>query len=239
MNHTLPTLKAYLDLCRVSNLPTAWTNVLAAMLLATGAFHANEYLLLAFALSCFYLAGMSLNDLCDLEHDRVHRPGRPLPSGRVSTPGARLFTLVLFALGFLALALAPEMTGLVAGLALLAAIVAYDLRHKGNPLSVLIMAACRGLVFIVVGLALSGQLPPLLLAAAAVQFAWVVLVSLAARHENRRAAPYPFPLVPALIAGISLVDGLLMAALVAPGWLAAGLAGAGLTWAGQRHVRGD
>lgn len=239
MNHTLPTLKAYLDLCRVSNLPTVWTNVLAAMLLATGAFHANEYLLLAFALSCFYLAGMSLNDLCDLEHDRVHRPGRPLPSGRVSTPGARLFTLVLFALGFLALALAPEMTGLVAGLALLAAIVAYDLRHKGNPLSVLIMAACRGLVFIVVGLALSGQLPPLLLAAAAVQFAWVVLVSLAARHENRRAAPYPFPLVPALIAGISLVDGLLMAALVAPGWLAAGLAGVLLTWAGQRHVRGD
>lgn len=239
MSPALNTLKAYLDLCRVSNLPTVWTNVLAAMLLATGSFMPGEYLLLAFALSCFYLAGMSFNDLCDLEHDRRHRPGRPLPSGRVTILGARMLTLALFAGGFLALALAPRPSGLVAGLALLAAIVAYDLRHKGNPFSVLLMAACRGLVFVVVGLALTDTLQPLLLLGAAVQFSWVVFVSLAARHEVRRGVPYPFPLVPALIAGIALVDGLLLAVLVAPAWFAAGVVGALLTWVGQRYVRGD
>lgn len=232
-------LKPWLDLCRVSNLPTVWTNVLAAGLLATGQFQPGPYLLLAAALSCFYLAGMSLNDLCDLEHDRRHRPGRPLPSGRVSVGGARVLTMALFAAGLGLLALAPDPLGLAAGLPLILAIVAYDLRHKGNPLSVLIMAACRLLVFVVVALALTGGVPPLVWLAGALQFAWVVLVSLTARHENRRSTPWPFPVIPAMLAAISLVDGLVMASLVALPWLAAGVAGAVLTWAGQRYVRGD
>ncbi|MCU0842740.1 MAG: UbiA family prenyltransferase [Thiobacillaceae bacterium] len=232
-------LKAWLDLCRVSNLPTVWTNVLAASVLASGAFPAGPFLLLALALSCFYLAGMSLNDLCDLEHDRRHRPDRPLPSGRVSPRGALVLTLALFAAGLGLLALAPDPLGLAAGLLLILAIVAYDLRHKGNPLSVLIMAACRLLVFVVVALALTGQVPALVWLAGALQFAWVVLVSLTARYENRRAAPWPFPVIPAMLAGIALLDGIVLAILVAPPWLAAGLAGAALTWAGQRFVRGD
>ena len=46
--------KAYLALCRVSNLPTVWTNVLAACLLAGGGCEAASFMLLALALSCFY-----------------------------------------------------------------------------------------------------------------------------------------------------------------------------------------
>src|SRR4051794_41703250 len=34
--------------------------------------------------SCLYLAGMALNDYADREVDAVERPGRPIPSGRVS-----------------------------------------------------------------------------------------------------------------------------------------------------------
>ena len=36
------------------------------------------------ASSCLYLAGMALNDYADREVDAVERPGRPIPSGRVS-----------------------------------------------------------------------------------------------------------------------------------------------------------
>lgn len=232
-------LKAYLDLCRVSNLPTVWTNVLAAGLLATGRFEPTTFLPLAAALSALYLAGMSLNDLCDLEHDRRCRPNRPIPSARVSPRGAWLLTVILFAAGLALLALAPHPLGLAAGLVLLAAIVAYDLRHKGNPWSVLLMASCRLLVFVVVALALVGELPWPVLAAGAVQFFYVVAISLVARHENGRAAPYAFPVVPAMLAGIALLDGVLLAILVSPAWLAAGVAGSLLTWAGQRYVRGD
>ena len=40
------------------------------------------------ASSCLYLAGMALNDYADRDVDAVERPGRPIPSGRV-TPGLR------------------------------------------------------------------------------------------------------------------------------------------------------
>jgi 4-hydroxybenzoate polyprenyltransferase len=62
---------------------------------------------------------------------------------------------------------------------------------------------------------------------------------LVARHENQRPEPFSLPVVPAMIAGISLVDGLLLAALYGVPWLLAGITGAGLTWVGQRFVRGD
>jgi len=231
--------KAYLDLCRVSNLPTVWTNVLTATLLAGGLFMPVSFLSLALALSLFYVAGMSLNDICDLEHDRRSRPSRPIPSGRVSLQNARLLTIALFAGGFALLALAPHAAGTVAGVLLLMAIVAYDFHHKGNPYSVFIMAGCRFLVFVVAALALTGSLPGAVLLAGGLQFLYVVLISVVARHENGRAAPFPFPVVPAMLAGISLVDGAMMAVLHSPPWLLAGVAGALLTWVGQRFVRGD
>lgn len=232
-------IKAYLGLCRASNLPTVWTNVLAASLLATGRFDPASYLLLALALSGFYLAGMSLNDICDLPHDRQRRPERPIPSGRVSLRGAGLLTLALFAGGFLLLAHAPDPRGVGAGLALLAAIAAYDLHHKGNPWSVLIMAACRLLVFVVVALALTGDIPAPVMVAGGLQFAYGVAISLVARHENARATPYAWPVIPAMLASIALLDGVVMAVFVAPLWLLAGVAGALLTQYGQRYVRGD
>src|SRR6185369_9807591 len=100
------TVKAYLDLCRVSNLPTVWTNVLAACLLATGAFAAGTVFLLAGSLSCFYLGGMVLNDLCDRDYDRINRPSRPIPAGRISIGAAGGLAFLLFAAGFITLALA-------------------------------------------------------------------------------------------------------------------------------------
>lgn len=231
--------KAYLDLCRVSNLPTVWTNVLAASLLATGQFPVAPYLLLALALSLFYMGGMSLNDVCDLRFDRRARPSRPIPSGRISARAALVFSAALFAAGLLLVGLAPRIEGLAAALLLLAVIVAYDLHHKGNPYSVLLMAACRLLVFVVTALALTGQLPAAVLAAGMAQFAYVVAISLVARREQARGRPYAFPVIPAMLAGIALLDGVVMAILVAPPWLAAGVAAALMTWVGQRFVRGD
>lgn len=272
---SLATLKAYLDLCRVSNLPTVWTNVLAASLLAGGdAVGAGSALLVALALSLFYVGGMALNDLCDCDYDRMHRPSRPIPSGRIPVSDARLFTLALFAAAFLVLALAPWPAALPAAVLLLAVIYAYDRRHKQNPYSVLLMASCRFLVFVVAALAVSGRLPPPVLLAGAIQFSYIVLLSLVARWENGRSektpqvpspggartkhgrsetAPQvpspggrgvgrgaaPFPLIPLLLAGISLVDGVMLAFLVQPQWLIAGVAGFLLTLAGQRYVRGD
>jgi 4-hydroxybenzoate polyprenyltransferase len=150
-----------------------------------------------------------------------------------------MLTIALFAAGLALLGAAPHPDGAAAGVLLLLAIVAYDLRHKGNPFSVLLMAACRFLVFVVAALALTGQLPAPVLVAGGVQFLYVVAISLVARHENSRASPFAFPVIPAMLAGISLLDGLVMALSVSFPWLWAGVAGALLTWAGQRQIRGD
>jgi 4-hydroxybenzoate polyprenyltransferase len=233
------TLRAYLELSRVSNLPTVWSNVLAGCLLSGGELTPASFFLLAVALSCFYLAGMSLNDACDAEYDSERRPSRPIPSGRISPRAARIFSAMLFAAGILLLTMAPRLSGTAAGALLVAAIVAYDLHHKGNPYSVLLMALCRLLVFLVASLALTGRIPQAVLAAGGIQFLYVLAISLTARYESRRSDPFPFPLIPAMLAGISLVDGLVVAVLRSVVWLGAGVAGALLTWGGQRYFRGD
>jgi len=233
------TLKAYLDLCRISNLPSIWTNVLCAFILSSGAFSWPRYLVPALALSCFYLAGMCLNDICDLNYDRSHRPARPLPSGRVSVNGAWLLTLLLFAAGFTLLLAAPYRQSLYAAALLAAVIVVYDLRHKQNPCSVLLMALCRFLVFVVTAYAVAGKASTLLLAAAGVQFAYVVAISLVARYENSRSVPFVRPVIPIMLCCICLLDGIMLAVLVKPVWLLAGIAGGAMMFGGQRYVKGD
>lgn len=44
-------------------------------------------------------AGNTLNDICDIEIDRINKPDRPLPSGGLSEDNARAFMIVMFILG--------------------------------------------------------------------------------------------------------------------------------------------
>lgn len=233
------TIRGCVDLCRISNLPSVWTNVLCAFVLATGGFVLKEYLTAALSLSCFYLAGMCLNDVCDTAHDRVNRPARPIPAGRVSPAGAWLLTGALFASGYAILLIAPYRQGFISAALLTAAIIWYDLRHKKHPLSVLLMASCRFLVYAVTAAATTGTIALPVLVAGGIQFLYVVCISLVARHENARQTPYSFPVVPALLAGIPLLDGMILAVLVHPAWLLVGVGGALVMQCGQRIVRGD
>lgn len=48
----------------------------------------------------FITAGANvINDICDLEIDRINKPRRMLPSGRISVRSARLYTIILLACG--------------------------------------------------------------------------------------------------------------------------------------------
>ena len=55
----------HLKLGRVSNLPTVWTNVLAGTILGGGDAGGARTVLVALAMSMFYIGGMYLNDYCD------------------------------------------------------------------------------------------------------------------------------------------------------------------------------
>jgi 4-hydroxybenzoate polyprenyltransferase len=232
-------LKAIFDLCRVSNLPTVWTNVLAAVVLSGVPFSWLNFIILSASLSLFYSGGMCLNDLCDIQYDRTQRPSRPLPSNRVSMKSAGLFTAILFTAGILLLLGSPYQEAVWSGLLLLIFIVIYDWIHKKSSLSVFLMAACRLMVFVIAGIAVSGNLVPPVIFAGTAQFVYVLILTLVSRHENRLRRKRSFPLVPRLLAGISLLDGIILAILIHPLWILAGIAGSVLTHLGQRYVRGD
>lgn len=234
---------AVLSLCRISNLPTLWMNVLTAAVLANspgGTHGILAVLLLCFALSCFYCGGMALNDVCDIDYDSVHQRFRPIVAGRITLEQASAVMYTLFATGFLCLLIAPYRAGIAAGAALLAVIWVYDRFHKRHPSTVLAMASARLLAYVVTALALTDAVPGLVWVAGIVQAIYIVTLTFVARYESRMPGQrYAWPVVPWMLAAIPLCDGIVLAVLVHPAWLAAGVAGMALTRASQRYVRGD
>lgn len=139
---------AYLQLARISNLPTVLSNVLVGAALAAGAGPLDwSMALLAMAVaSLFYIGGMALNDLLDRDIDAVERPGRPIPSGALSVREVNRFTFICFGTGLiLTLVFAPWARYFA--LALIGAIVAYDVLHKRWRASLVFMGLCRMLVY--------------------------------------------------------------------------------------------
>lgn len=119
------------------------------------------------------------------------------------------------------------------GLALLGLIVAFDTWHKRNPLSPLLMAGCRVLVYSTAFLAISTQLTWQLLAASFLLGLYVVGQTFVAKTVR-----WLGPAIGPLPAGMALLDALLLACLGA--WLSTTLALLcfGLTLFLQRYVRG-
>ncbi len=193
-------LKLALQLGRISNLPTVWSNVLVGALLAGGALVDARLPLLMLALSLFYVGGMFLNDAFDSAFDAQHRPERPIPSGQVSARQVYVYGFGMMAAGLLVVALAargpdglPAWQALASGLALAAAIVLYNAHHKGNPLSPLVMGLCRVLVVGTAALSVATVLPkPVVLAALALLCHLIGLTYIAKQeHLDRVGALWP------------------------------------------------
>jgi len=203
--------KTYLRLGRVSNLPTVWTNVVAALVLAGSAPSARLLVELLVAFSCFYLGGMFLNDAFDREHDAREQPHRPIPAGDIEP-------LEVFAVGFALLAIGVGTVGLSAalagrgalkplasGLGLGATVVVYDLWHKANPLSPALMALCRVLVYVTTALVVGAVTAPVAVGAACL-FAYLIGLTRAAKHERQQTFGWPLLLLFApFVPTISLV----------------------------------
>jgi 4-hydroxybenzoate polyprenyltransferase len=183
------TIGAYAELARISNLPTCATNVLTGCALAARGepMHWPRAAALTAAIMLMYVAGMAFNDLCDLEVDQDERPGRPLPSGRVTVRGAERFVWVCMSLGWGIVAVLGLMSFAMAS-ALVVTIVAYDLTHRRWAGSVVLMGTCRGLVYIVAASAITWPLVwrEVGVAVGAIT-AYVGLLSVVARDEMATA----------------------------------------------------
>ena len=141
--------KMLLELGRVSNLPTIWSDCLAAWLLG-GAGAWGSFASLCAGATLLYTGGMFLNDACDVGFDRQYRPERPIPSGRISARAVWLLGGALLAFGWLAILPLGKATTGYASL-LLVSILLYDVVHKRTKLAPVLMSACRFLVYLVAG----------------------------------------------------------------------------------------
>ncbi len=220
---------------RASNLPTVWSNVLAAWILGGGTIGPRLWLAMLGA-TLAYIGGMYLNDAFDAEFDREFRRERPIPSGAVSEQlvwragGAMLAvgTLILATGGWLSAAFSV-------GLAV--SVVLYDWIHKRVTFSPVLMAACRFFLFLAVAAGGPDGIGGTVLWTAIALSGWIVGLSYVARRESRRGPVAWWPLVALALPWV-------LAALVNDGpWLPRSLAwsvvlGLWTAWC-LRHTFGD
>jgi 4-hydroxybenzoate polyprenyltransferase len=179
-----------LRLGRVSNLPTVWTNVMAAAVLARVPVASMGVIAVAVACSLFYVGGMFLNDAFDREFDARVRPERPIPSGVVPAGAVFAVGFGLLAGGLAIVAatswveLGSAIPGVVTGVALAGAIVFYDAWHKANPVAPVLMGLCRVLVYVTTAATLTGTVSYHVTGGAIVLLAYLIGLTSVARQEN-------------------------------------------------------
>jgi hypothetical protein len=180
-------IKTLASVARISNLPTVWTNVLAAAIVsqANGS-SLPEYDLLIFvmlALSLLYIAGMFLNDAYDSEWDKSHNKQRPIVSGEISRRSVWVIGWSLLLIGSLLLISQQNKTASIATVILASAIILYNALHKKFPAAAFIMGLTRfGVYFI--SAALLAQIDNKLLLLASALLLYITGVTYLARQEQ-------------------------------------------------------
>lgn len=188
----------FLRLGRISNLPTVWTNALAAIVLIgivqPVASPVPSFLAAGVALSFFYIGGMFLNDAFDANYDRVKRADRPIPNGEI-TAG----TVFAWGFGFLAVGLfIASFFGAFSfgvALALSLAVILYDWLHKKISFGPIIMAATRFLSYVLAAAMAAGHIDSIVLMPAIGLFAYIVGLTYAAKQEEYDTIGAAWPLV--------------------------------------------
>lgn len=169
----------FLRLARVSNLPTVWSNVLAASVLA-GSLRFGELTVVVLAMSALYMGGMMLNDAFDSRVDAKEQPWRPIPAGETDVSTVWSLGSLLLAAG-VALLTTFGAQASAAAVALMSTIILYNVWHKGNPLSPVIMGACRAFVYVGTALAAGAALSSAIAVSALSLMAYVAALTAVAK----------------------------------------------------------
>jgi len=188
--------KALLLLGRVSNLPTVWSNSLAAWLLAGGAFGGPEdqlrFAWLIAGATLLYLAGMFLNDAFDERFDREHRAERPIPRGVISARTVWVLGVLQMALS-LGCVISINLAAAVCALGLAACVLWYNWQHKRINWSPLIMGLCRLLLYLLAAAVAVGWVAWPVVLGAVVLGGYIVGLSNIAREEATRGRVNSWP----------------------------------------------
>jgi len=150
-SRTNPVL-SWIRLARISNLPTAWSNVLMGFWVANHSWQpvTNLFSLLVSS-TCLYVSGMILNDAFDVETDRIHERNRPLTRGDISVRSAYIVGFVLMIFGIVAAGIASfsssgvNLLPLFVSMLLALSVLSYDIFFKRKLFAPVLMGICRSL----------------------------------------------------------------------------------------------
>lgn len=203
------TFRLWLDLARAGNLPSVWSNVLAALILAEAGSETVPHLswiTVFLAGSLAYAGGTTLNDVFDAGFDRRHRPERAIPTGRVSRVTAGWVGGLQLAAGLGLMMWLGASPYAAAGLA--ATILGYNWLHKRWTGSVILMAGCRVMLAVTIATLPGNSFSPIFIVWITILFIYIVVLSLLARREYHPGAPAEKlgKLVRKLLAFIPFVD---------------------------------
>lgn len=135
---------------RPANIVTAVADILAGIaIVSVPASSIRAFgpaiLLLCLSTACLYGGGIVFNDVFDVELDKIERPERAIPSGKVSLKEANVLGSILLCAGVLSAIFVSIVSGLIAAAIALCALL-YDKFGKQHPFfGPLNMGMCRGL----------------------------------------------------------------------------------------------
>ena len=143
-------MKAWMQLIRLPNVLTAISDVLAGVAIAcflTQSSLPDIELLSKISLASMflYMGGIVFNDVFDVQLDKIERPDRPIPSGKISVMSASMLATVAFTVGcILAYSVSIQCLYIALGIVLMCLLYNGKAKHH-YILGPLTMGGCRGL----------------------------------------------------------------------------------------------
>lgn len=198
MKHLTDKLLAYAELARATNVPTVVSNVLAGAGLGLLTIDGpvviawREILLTAYGVALLYVGGMIMNGVVDADVDAKERPGRPIPSGRVSIVEGWMLAAGAIGVGAASIIVADSRTWLLTT-ALVACIFGYNFVIRDGKRSLVLMGGCRGIVYPLAALAAGAPRGAIGVAAGVglIMMLYTIVLSIVARDEVEKPEPKP------------------------------------------------
>ncbi len=150
MTQVINNMNSYVEILRPGNAVMA----LIAVVLMAIIGHTYSFGIVLGAISVFIAtgAGNTINDYCDYEIDKINKPDRPIPSGRIKLENALYYSLILFIIAsILGFFISFENGVTVIICSVLMIVYAYDFKQRcliGN----ICVALLTGLTFVYGGL---------------------------------------------------------------------------------------
>jgi len=179
------------QIMRPANMVTAIADVIAGIAIA--GFLAPDLInlqlgihiiLLCISTAGLYAGGIVFNDVFDIEADKINRPERVIPSGRLLLKEANILGIILFAIGIISAFIVSPFSGILAITIMILALL-YDkyAKHHGflGPIN---MGLCRG-VNLILGMSLHPDIEPKYFLIGLLPVIFIAAITLTAQKETK------------------------------------------------------